>query len=110
MPDAERLIIADDARGLVQRHAVVVEQVAALLGQRLRDEPVRAVRIERAHEPDEPEDGGLVFRVLIAGEVEEAQHLWERIEQDLSELQRRLLPEQSRELAGRVEVIVDWSG
>ena len=100
----ERLAIDDSARDLVQRHAVLVEQVAALLGSRLRGEPVRGVRIERG----EPEGEGLVFRVLYEGEVEEAQHLWERLEQDLSELQQRMPGDGRATISERIAVVVEW--
>ena len=109
MRSNERLTIAEDARELVQRYAAVVEQVALLIGQRLRGEAVEAVRIERAEVAEERGDGGLVFRVRVAGEVEEAQHVWERIEHDLGELQRRLPAEQRDTLTNRIDVVLDWT-
>ena len=106
----ERVIIADDARELVQRYGALVEQVAAMLGQRLRGEPVRSVRIERAGDAGGAEDEGIVVRVVVEGEIEEAQHVWERIEQDLGDLQGRVPPEQRRLLADHVSVVLNWSG
>lgn len=107
--DDERLIIADDARDLVRRHAAVVQQVATLLGGRLRGEPVRRVRIERG--ADDGDTGGdiLVFRVSVQGEVEEAQHVWERIEQELGDLQRLLPLDQRRVLSEAIDVVLDWA-
>ena len=106
----ERVTIADDARELVQRYGALVEQVAAMVGNRLRGEPVRAVRIERSADAAGGDDEGIVVRVLVDGEIEEAQHVWERIEQDLGDLQARLPPEQRRLLADQVAVVLNWSG
>lgn len=105
----DRLTIAPDAAELLQRHAVAVEQVAALLGRRLRGEPVRLIRVERAP-VDDDEQPGLVFRVSMDCGIEEAQHLWELIEQDLSELHRSVPPEQRAALAAGVAVVVEWAG
>lgn len=109
----DRLVIAEDARPLVQAHAAMVEQVATLLGERLRGMPVESVHIERSAENEtsggaEGAVGALVFRVRLAAEVEEAQLLWERIEQDLSDLQSRLAHDQRSFVANAVEIVIEW--
>jgi hypothetical protein len=108
MQDSGRLVIAPDATDLVRRHAAAMELLASVLGQRLRDQPVAGIRIERAHEPGIPFPDGLVVRVLVAAAVEEAQHLWELIEQDINELQQATPADQRRALAEQIAVVVEW--
>lgn len=105
MPEP-RLAIDPAARDLVRQHSVLVQRVAQLLGERMRDEPVRGVTVERAAGDDEGE--GILFRVLYDGEVEEAQRLWERLESDLSDLQERLSPDERAGIE-LVSIVVDWS-
>ncbi len=110
MQDDPRVVIADDARELVRRYGPQVEQIAAVLAHRLRGEPVRGIRVERGEDASVPGEPGLVFRVFVLGEVEEAQHVWERIEQDLGDLQRQAPEDQRALFADRIGVVVDWAG
>ncbi len=106
----ERVSIEAEARALVQRYAALIEQITVMLGSRLRGEPVLAVRIERGDTAEDVDGESIVIRVLVDGEIEEAQHIWERIEHDLGDLQFRVPPDQRRMLADQVSVVLNWSG